>query len=502
MFRQSVRVSQSTENFKWNIGQAFQRADGYRDQSFMKRMNGFVSGDLRYHQTSNLKLLVLYSDLHYETPGGLTAAQFKQDPSQARPAAGPNPGVVEQQAGIYNKTFLGGITNEFEFSSSWKHVISVFGTHTNYKNPFITNYEMRTEKNAGLRTYLEYVIKNTNFQLQWNTGLEGQWGKQEISNYENNGGTKGALSSDDVFDVRQVFYFTRAAIDAGKLAAEFSVSLNQYQYDVLGDGSRSLSNEWMPRMGFSYRVTEQFALRVSASRGYSTPTIAEIRPSGAELNNNLRAESGWNREIGFRFATLNNRLQIDASVFRFDLESAIVRRTDVNDVEYFLNAGGGTKQKGVEFLSNIWLLQLKQSGFVRGLELKASFTYNNFTFDDYESVDSDYSGNALTGVPEHVVATTLTFHFPESIQFFVQSNLTSRIPLNDANSEYAGKYHLIQARLSWASRLKQTNINLFLGVDNLLNQSYSLGNDVNAFGGRYYNAAPLRNFYGGITLVF
>jgi iron complex outermembrane recepter protein len=25
-----------------------------------------------------------------------------------------------------------------------------------------------------------------------------------------------------------------------------------------------------------------------------------------------------------------------------------------------------------------------------------------------------------------------------------------------------------------------------------------LGNDLNAFGGRYYNAAPSRNFFGGV----
>jgi len=29
-----------------------------------------------------------------------------------------------------------------------------------------------------------------------------------------------------------------------------------------------------------------------------------------------------------------------------------------------------------------------------------------------------------------------------------------------------------------------------------------LGNDLNAFGGRYYNAAPLRNFYGGVHVRF
>jgi iron complex outermembrane receptor protein len=46
------------------------------------------------------------------------------------------------------------------------------------------------------------------------------------------------------------------------------------------------------------------------------------------------------------------------------------------------------------------------------------------------------------------------------------------------------------------------NYDLFLGVDNLLDQDYSLGNDLNAPGGRYYNAAPGRNYYLGFNVRF
>ena len=42
-------------------------------------------------------------------------------------------------------------------------------------------------------------------------------------------------------------------------------------------------------------------------------------------------------------------------------------------------------------------------------------------------------------------------------------------------------------------------LDVFAGVDNLLDLTYSLGNDINAFGGRYYNAAPKRNFYAGLS---
>jgi iron complex outermembrane receptor protein len=44
------------------------------------------------------------------------------------------------------------------------------------------------------------------------------------------------------------------------------------------------------------------------------------------------------------------------------------------------------------------------------------------------------------------------------------------------------------------------DLELFVGVDNLLDESYSLGNDLNAFAGRFYQPAPTRNWYGGIKL--
>jgi iron complex outermembrane receptor protein len=39
-----------------------------------------------------------------------------------------------------------------------------------------------------------------------------------------------------------------------------------------------------------------------------------------------------------------------------------------------------------------------------------------------------------------------------------------------------------------------------VGADNLLNKTYSLGNDLNAFGGRFFNPAPKRNYFLGAKI--
>src|SRR6185436_1056936 len=74
------------------------------------------------------------------------------------------------------------------------------------------------------------------------------------------------------------------------------------------------------------------------------------------------------------------------------------------------------------------------------------------------------------------------------------------IALNDANTDFATSYNLFGGRLGWRKNIAQKFVlNLFTGADNLFDVTYSLGNDINAAGGRYYNAAPGRNFYAGIS---
>src|SRR3546814_10831789 len=53
----------------------------------------------------------------------------------------------------------------------------------------------------------------------------------------------------------------------------------------------------------------------------------------------------------------------------------------------------------------------------------------------------------LTGVPRHTVVTNLLLRFPHSFRLTAQHNFTSRIPLDDAGSVYAGKYRSEERRV-------------------------------------------------------
>lgn len=507
---QQANLQRLTGNHYLQLNQAYQQSGGYRQNSSMNRHYGQVRYRWKYSPGSEIRFLTFYSDLDYQTPGGLTSSQYESNPRSARPATPVSPGAVEQHAGVFNKTLFGGVLNETGIARQLRHTFAVFGSLTDFRNPFITNFETRDEKTAGIRSYLEWTGKGDgDFTWKANTGLEWQQTQTAIQNYDNNGGQRGLIQSSNDITAGQYFYFLRfAARFHDRLNVELAASVNNYRYTFdsndpgLSAAARIFDPQIMPRLAFSYQFSENLAWRSSISKGYSPPTVAEIRSSDQQINTSLQPESGWNFETGIRLSNPNNRFWLDASLFYYKLQKAIVRRVNANDSEFFLNAGG-TKQIGFESQISAWLIPPSKHGMLKGLQFRNSLTVNNFRFSNYQSGTADYSGNRLTGVPDQVIVTSADFTLPAALAFFVQHNYTSNIPLNDANDANAQSYHLVQSKLKWRKLISsQSSLELFAGVDNLLNAKYSLGNDLNAFGKRYYNAAPLRNFFGGLKVTF
>jgi iron complex outermembrane receptor protein len=199
---------------------------------------------------------------------------------------------------------------------------------------------------------------------------------------------------------------------------------------------------------------------------------------------------------------MDQRWDADIVVFKFDLKNAIVRRTNNTGAEYFVNAGS-TNQMGLEFQFYRELVKYRLQGFIRGLEFRNSFTYYDFTFTNYSNDLISFSGNKLTGVPAFVNVSSLKLFFTKRFDLFLTYNYTDKAPLNDGNSVYSSSYQLIGSKLSWEYEHKSNcTFHLFGGVENILNVSYSLGNDINAAGDRYYNPAPARTYYCGLQIRY
>ncbi len=510
LVHQNAMLQNSYKNNQLNISQAYESYVGYRQHSYMQREYFQLADRYTLSATDQLKALALYSNLSYETPGGLTLAQMQADPTSARLPTATIPGAIGQQIGITTKVLLAGLVNEAKLNNQIKNVLSVYGMHVDFANPFITNYEQRTENTYGMRTYFELNGGQKQYNWKINLGLEWQQTNSAINNYDNNAGVKGNPQTLDQVNTNQHFIFGRYLADAGRLHIEAATSLNYYAYDFknlypLNQSNftnRGFTPQLMPRLALSYSLTTNFIARASVSRGYSTPTTAEIRPTDNIINTSLQAQTGWNYETGIRLRNHDESLLLDASVYYYRIQNAIVRRLNPDETEYYVNAGG-TNQTGAELSFTWWLIRKNSHHFIRGLQVNTAYTLSSYFFRDYSDATTNYSGHPLTGVPRHVIVSNLQVKLPNNFYVFVQHNYTASIPLNDANTAFAAQYHLLQAKAGWSHSLSpKTKLEIYAGGDNLLNTHYSLGNDLNAVGNRYYNPSALRNYYAGMNLVF
>lgn len=477
------------------------QSDGYRNHTALQRDAALAEGQHFLSSLGVLQWTVLAADLDYRTPGGLNLQQFRVNPAAARPATAVLPGAEEQNAGIRNRTAFGGLRMLWKAKRSIQQETAISFSYTNFENPFITNYEERKEPGTAIRHTFQHTLRRNSWVLQSSAGVEAGYQTVHIKNHENNQGEKGALFLEDRIRTGYWFPFLQTYWSwKNKWQVQSGVSFNQPFTSIkrISEGEndftlRQFSPQWMPRLSVLYQITPSLHLTGILSRGYSAPTVAEIRPSDGSFRNELNPESGWNREIGIRLKTDSSSFSTALNVFRFSLTETIVRRLDGSGNEFFVNAGS-TIQQGLEWEFSFRL------GKERPWVILSSITWYDFRFQDYRSGNSDFSGNKVPGIAPLTASLVVSKEWPRRLRWSASLYHADAIRLNDAGDESASPYYVAQARLQYDFAVGNQPVSIFAAGDNLLNQRYSLGNDLNAVGRRYYNAAMPRNIEAGIRV--
>lgn len=461
----NTTIDLSAENHR--LFASFNQQEGYRAQSAMKKQ--WISYEFHHRFTNdlNVDLSAYYVDLAYQTPGGLTKAQFLADPKQARPAAGLFRSAQQQEATFKIKSFGLSARASQVLNNVWAWDLSQAVQVNDVENPTIRNYEIRHEPNYSTRGVLHRkgVINS-------DLGFEYQNGQMNSSTYGNYYGVQGNLTLTQNTHVQQGSLFLQNEY-AGLANWIFTLSgsLSSYWTEYLGNEA-ILS----PRLAILRKLGKHQSIVAKVAHGYSPPSISELRPSYGEINRDLKAENGWNHELTYRgkYAKFN----WDLSIYQFNLDETIVVRRAIDGSDYFTNAGS-TTQQGLE-LSASWLITPR-------LTLEQSHTWQNFRF---------ANGNFLTGTTPYQQASMLLWKHPSGLSIMQNFQFVDYQFLNDANTEQMGSYRLWNTKISYAKK----RWTLWAAVDNLGDEHYSSGPDLNAAGGRFYNPSPGRNFHIGLQL--
>lgn len=505
LFAENFNWKHQQQNFTTSLQQSHQQSDGYRQQSALRRDAVKWDGSLQ-SKKQQLHFLFFYTDLFYQTPGGITKTQMLQNPQLARTASGAIPGAIQQRAAIYNKTVFGGIHHTYQINRSFSTEASLMLSHTSFTNPFITNYENRDETNAGTGTKLIYHRVIANADVQWVLGGEVLYNHSRIDDYANKKGNPDTLQLKDDLYANQWFVFSQLQVNYGRFSFNAGLSLNNQglHYKRLTDPSTQQyvntanENVLAPRVAVLYKLSRHISLYSLAAKGFSPPTLAEVHPQDRIFHSELQPEYGWNIEAGLKGSVLNNRLQFDMATYDFELKNAIVIRNNTQGAQYFINAGGAS-EKGMEIWVKYRFIDNSKK-WIRSLEAWSSYSYQPYYFISYLQGNNNYSGNSVTGVPKNIFNAGIDLNTKQHYYLHIVYNNNSSLPLNDGNDEFANAYHLLQCKMGKYFIVNKYTVHVFAGADNLLNELYSLGNDINAFGRRYYNPAAARSLYAGVSV--
>lgn len=477
------------------------RSDGYRDQSGSNRK--IVNWDATYKWSERVQLhhMFLYGDLYYQTPGALTFEEFSDNPKGARPASGGFPSAIQAQAGIRQKTAMSGLSLKADIGNGFSNRTGIYVAYTSLDNAAIRNVSNLMQPHAGGRSVFGLRKDIHAISLKADAGGELQYGISSTGVYSNNTGRPGVLQSSTDIRAMQWFLFLQASLTWHGWELLMGSSLHninlQYKRDYPGPvagTTRSFSNVRSSRISLSRGVSTHAFVYTALSQGFSPPATDELLPSGSAFNPQLQPEQGVNYELGIRYR-LPGRLWIELNGYYFRLNQTIVQRRDSAGGDYYVNAGN-TIQPGIE-VSAVWQGGNKEVFSWQG---NISYAFQPYRYGDFIKEQNDFSGNDLPGLPRHNVY--LGFQALLFRHFLLYGNYyyNSPVSLNDFHTASGNEMHAFSGKAGYQLPCGKYVFNLSAGVDNILDQHYSLGYDINAAGGRYYNAAPGRNYFIQVAL--
>ena len=491
------------------VSYSHQTSNGYRVQTNMRRDVASWESLIKVNARQSFHAYMLYADLFYQTPGALTITEYNANPKQARPRAGTSPSAVENKAAIYQKNFTVGLSNEYQFSSNWQNTTSVYGAYTDFTNPGIRVYEKRKEPHFGGRTVFQFKKEIAGNKYQLNAGLEAQKGFFNTKDYSNKLGAVDTLQSDDDINTWLYTIFIQSDISlksgwtftAGASLNKSAVTFTRLNKRPVIDQEFTYKSKIAPRIALLKKLTSNISAYASAARGFSNPTTAELLRSNGTLGTSLQPGDGVDYELGIRGTAYNNKLQFDINMFSFQLKNTIVQRIDSAGIFYFTNAGA-TKQHGIE-ANLVYEIINQPSSFFSNCKTWISYTNHDFHYKDFKQVNNDFSNKQLPGVAPQTVVAGLDFSSIKGWYSNITYTYSDAIALNDANTDRAGSYNLLGFRIGCRKiNIAKFKAEIFAGADNIFDTKYSLGNDINAAAGRYYNTAPGINYFAGIAIKY
>lgn len=343
-------------------------------------------------------------------------------------------------------------------------------------------------------------------RLSLGGGVEVELQSDDRRNWENDGGDKGALALDQQERVRGTGVFVQARVEPNEALAVLAglrydafrfAADDRFLSDGADDSGVRVLRAVSPSLGIVVEPAPGVELFGSLATAFETPTTTELanRPEGAGgFNPALEPTRALTVEGGVR-ARLGGAWAVEATLFRNDLKDELVpfEVPSAPGRTFYRNAGESSHQ-GWEITA--------EGRPASWLWMRAAYTRVEARFDDYALEGADLSGNLVPGLaPHRLDGRAVLSRGPSFLE--LRGLFQDAIPVNDANTAESPSAFLADVRAGLDGlRAGGVSVSPFVAVANVLDRAYNASVVVNAFGGRFFEPGPGRNFQVGLGIAF
>ena len=459
------------------------KTDGFRQNSGFEQTLFNTKIKHSFSPKSTLQLQLNYTDSpRAEDAGGIKLKDTEADWSQARQRN------VEYDTYESIKQFKSGLRWQKNWGDQWNLDTYGFYTFRDFygKLPFENGGIIDLTRNYyGFGTRLNYKQD----MHRWQIGIETAQQADQRDRYLNLKGAQGSLSFSQLESFDSFGFYILDEIRWEKVLLRTSL-----RYDDLRLGADTVSEDQTyqvlnPSVGLSYEVASQQRLFANFSSSFETPALSELsaNPNGAEgLNLELEPARALNYELGWKGLWAKTRME--ANVFFIESTNEILPyELEAFPGRAFYRNAGATQRWGVEvFGSYQW----------EKLELQASMTQAQYRFAE----NGTLKDTTLPGIPNSQFFLQLGYTSLENWQFQLTGEHIGSLYADTANAVQIEAFQKVRLQGGKTTALGELELNLFAGINNLFDVRYFDNIRLNAFGGRYYEPAPGRNFFVGLSL--
>ena len=473
--------------------------DGYRDHSSAR--GSVLNGKLGVPVGESDKLIFavnLTDQPQAQDPGGINAAQAASDPSSAR-----DRNVLFDSGEALEQQRIGAVYQQFRDSGTLTLRNYYAWREFSNKLPFVGGGSVDLDRffyGVGGQYTIGDALPDT-VSLTFGIDLDRQ--NDERKRFDNNEGVLGPVVFNQNERVSSTGLYAQGSIDiTDDWTLQAGLRYDEISYDVSdnylanGDDSGELDfDQVSPSIGINYQL-DRGVFFASYSSAFETPTTTELANPDASggFNPNLDAQTADNFEIGYKFADGN--LYYEIALFTIDLEDELLpfELAQFPGRTFYQNAGS-SERDGIEAAIS-WASD-------NGIRIDASYTWSDFKFSDFmDDNGNDFSGNQLPGLPEHFGYLGVSYAGEGGLSGTLEAFYSGSLYANNANSANVSSYTVANLRFGYEFTSGSWRLRPYVGINNLLDESYNSNIRINAFGARYFEPAPERNYFAGVVVNF